>query len=290
MSALTDFIEAHPMIWETLKLLFTAAVTFAVVYLALRLEKKASKKLFGRRNTINLRFVENIARFIVIFLAVQWVVMSSSITQSFGRVLFQGTTVIAAIAGFAAQPVIADMICGLMLSATKPFDIGDRIELEDGTSGIVKDISLRHVTLRDIDTVVRIIPNSRLNGMKITNMSWHTRTRSAHMRFHVAYDTDIERAMAVIGGAVAESPYTVAGKPGAAGSGEYGPVYFIEYADSSLVLATTVYYDPATPTEAVKSDVNLRVMKALAANGIEIPYGYVNVVMKRAPSGEAADE
>ena len=80
---------------------------------------------------------------------------------------------IAAVAGFAAQPVIADLICGMMISATKPFDIGDRIELEDGTAGIVKDITLRHVTLQDIDTIVRIIPNSKLNGMKITNMPGH---------------------------------------------------------------------------------------------------------------------
>ena len=275
MAVVTGFFESHPMLWETLKLILTAAVTFVVVSLVLRLEKKASKRLIGKRNNINLRFVENIIRFFVIFLAVQWVVMSSSITQSFGRVLFQGTTVIAAIAGFAAQPVIADMICGLMLSATKPFNIGDRIELEDGTSGIVKDITLRHVTLQDIDTVIRIIPNSKLNGMKITNMSYHTRTRSVHMCFHVAYDTDPDRAMAVISGAVADSPYSVPGKPG----GEYGPVYFIEYAESSLVMATTVYYDSASPTEVVRSDVNTRVKRALEAEGIEIPYNYVNVVM-----------
>ena len=277
MTAVTAFFEAHPMLWETLKLIMTAVVTFVVVTLVLRLERKASKRLIGKRNTINVRFVENIARFVVIFLAVQWVVMSSSITQSFGKVFFQGTTVIAAIAGFAAQPVIADMICGLMLSATKPFDIGDRIELEDGTGGIVKDITLRHVMLQDIDTVVRIIPNSKLNGMRITNMSYRSRLRSVLFRFHVAYDTDVERAASVIADAVRESPYSVPAKPGEG----YGPVYFLEYQDSSLVMATTVYYEPTTRTEIVKDDINTRVKRALEAEGIEIPYSYVNVVMNQ---------
>ena len=282
---MTAFFTAHPMLSQVLKLIVTAVVSIVVVRFVLRLEKKASKRLIATRNNINLRFVESAARFIVIFLAVQWVVMSSPITQPFGKILFQGTTVIAAIAGFAAQPVIADMICGLMLSATKPFNIGDRIELEDGTAGIVKDITLRHVILQDIDTVIRIVPNSKLNSMKIVNMSLHGDTRSVHMRFNVAYSTDPEQAMDVIRRAVEESPLTMPGKPSSDGP-VYGPVYFIQYAESSLVMATTVYYPPTSPTEAVKSDINTRVQRALKENGIEIPYNYVNVVVNERPDDQ----
>ena len=238
MQSLTAFMNAHPMLWETIKLILIIVITAVVVTQLLKLESKAAKKLILKRNNINLRFVENIFRFVIIFLATQWVVMSSPITQPFGRVLFQGTTVIAAVAGFAAQPVIADLICGMMLSVTKPFDIGDRIELEDGTAGIVKDITLRHVTLQDIDTIVRIIPNSKLNGMKITNMSVKPGVRSVHLRFNVAYDTDVDQAIEVIGRAVRESPHSIPGKPSDDG-GQYGPVYFIKYDDSSLVMATT---------------------------------------------------
>ena len=245
MTTIVEFLQDNRLLAESLKLAGTAVLAIIVVTLVLRLEKKASLRWIQKRKNINLRFVENIGRFVVIFLAVEWVVMSSTITQSFGKVLFQGTTVIAAVAGFAAQPVIADLICGMMLSAAKPFDIGDRIELEDGTAGIVKDITLRHVTLQDIDTLVRVIPNSKLNGMKLVNMSPAPGMRSVHMRFNVAYDTDVKQAMEVIRRVVEESPLSVPGKPGPNG-GEYGPVYFIQYADSSLVMATTVYYTPAS--------------------------------------------
>ena len=278
MNAVLEFLKNHSTFRDSLKLVGAAILAIVVVTVLLKLEKKASKRVRLTRNNINLRFVENIVRFVIIFLAVEWVVMSSPITQSFGKILFQGTTVIAAIAGFAAQPVIADLICGLMLSAARPFNIGDRIELEDGTAGIVKDITLRHVTLQDIDTVVRIIPNSKLNGMKLVNMSLSSGLRSVHLRFNVSYDTDVKQAMAVIRQAVEDSPMTVPGKPVGEGV-EYGPVYFIQYAGSSLVMATTVYYQPTSPTEAVKSDVNTRVKQALDAAGIEIPYDYVNVVM-----------
>jgi small-conductance mechanosensitive channel len=54
----------------------------------------------------------------------------------------------------------------------------------------------------------------------------------------------------------------------------------MEYAGSYLELATTVYYTASNPTERVRSDVNTRVKKALEAAGIEIPYDYVNVVVR----------
>ena len=278
MEEITKLFADHPYIWQAIKLLLTAVAACVGVFLVLKLERKTVEKLLDRRKNINIRFVESVVRFVIILLAVEWVVMSSPLTQSFGKVLFQGTAIIGAIAGFAAQPVISDIICGLMLSATKPFDIGDRIELSDGTAGIVKDITLRHVELAGLDTERLIIPNSVLNGLKIVNMSYRTMNRSYKLKINVAYDTDVELAMAVIRGAVEESPYTVPGKPGPDGS-TYGPVYFLEYASSSLVMATTVYYEPGSPTEAVKSDVNVRVNRALNAHGIEIPYDYVNVVM-----------
>ena len=288
MEGIKSLLEAYPLIWNVLRLALTAAATIVVVMVALRLERKLSRRLLDKKQNINLRFVESVVRFVLILLAVEFVVMSSPLTQTLGKALFQGTTVLAAIAGFAAQPVIADIICGLMMSATRPFDIGDRIELEDGTAGIVKDITLRHVALQGIDTLKIIIPNSKLNGMKITNLSYGTPTRSVHFRFNVAYGTDVELAMAAIREAVVESPLSVPGKPGADGY-DYGPVYFIEYAASSLVMATTVYYEPTSPTEAVKSDINCRVRRALTEHGIEIPYEYINVVLDNKDKSEVRE-
>lgn len=284
MAEVMGFLRAHPTLWNALKLALSAVLAIVVLAIALRLEKKLARRILAKNNKINLRFVESIIRFVMIMLAVSWVVMGSPLTEGFGKVLFQGTAIIGAIAGFAAQPVISDMICGLMISSTRPFEIGDRIELENGTAGIVKDITMRHVVIQTIDTLQLVIPNSKLNGMALTNMSYHTKTRSVHFRFNVGFDTDVELAKAVIRRAVQESPYSIPGKPGAEGS-DYGAVYFIECGDSSLVMATTVYFEPTTPSEVVKSDINTRVKQALDANGIEIPYNYVSVVMRDGGKG-----
>ena len=63
---------------------------------------------------------------------------------------------------------------------------------------------------------------------------------------------------------------------------DYGKVYFLAFRDSSLEMGTTAYYEPSTPTEVFKDDINTRVKKALEANNIEIPYNYLNVVMNEA--------
>ena len=55
------------------------------------------------------------------------------------------------------------------------------------------------------------------------------------------------------------------------------PLYFLSYLDSGLQMATTVYYEPTSPTEKLKDDINSRVKRALDSNGIEIPYNYITI-------------
>ena len=256
-------------------LIYTFIACIATTIILLIYNRFVKKKLKDKRN-IQIRFTQNIIRTLIILIAVIWVLVSSTATTDIGKVLFQGTAIIGAVAGLAAQPVLGDLFSGLALSFNKPFEIGDRIELDNGIRGVVMDITPRHVVLRTIDTIDVIIPNSKINSCLITNMSHNTKIRSVHMRFNVAYGTDIDKAMKVLRDAVIESDYS---EPEWKNK-DYGPVYFISYADSSLVLATTVYFKPVNATEIVMSDINKRVNDAFTREGIEIPFNYVNVVMK----------
>lgn len=282
MTAIDQFLQQHPTISAWGKLGINAAVAIVVCFFLLKLEKKIAKRWISKFGGINARFTEKVVRFVIIFIAAMWVIMSNDITKSFGSSLFQGTAVLAAIAGFAAKPVLSDMLCGFMLSATKPFNIGDRIEMDDGTAGIVQDITIRHVVLKGIDTLKYVIPNSEMNAMRITNLSHQARMRSIHFRFSVGLYSDVDQVKKLIGDAIQSSPYTVPRDGGA-----YSPVYFIRYLPNGLEMAVTVYYEPGSPTEVVKDDVNCRVNSALNASKVEIPYDYMTVVMNGAqPSGK----
>ena len=265
---------------KIIELILTTLVAALIVMIILRILSHVFKKFLKSKKNIQLRFLVNIIRIAVVVIGVIWVLTSCEATASVGKMLFQGTAIIGAVIGLAAQPIIKDLFCGLMISIGKPFEIGDRIELENGMAGIVMDITMRHVVLRKIDTVDIIIPNSKLNDMGILNMSHGTRIRSVHFNFPIAYTSDVEKAMEVIKNVVIECPYSVEGKPSKDGEMEYGPVYFIGFADSSLTMATTVYYEPTVPTEVIKNDINMRINTAFRENHIEIPYNYLNVVMQ----------
>ncbi|MBR3142173.1 MAG: mechanosensitive ion channel family protein [Clostridiales bacterium] len=261
---------------QAVELLIYTLIACVVTTIILLIYNRFVKKKLKDKKNIQIRFTQNIIRTLIILAAIIWVLVSSTATTDIGKVLFQGTAIIGAVAGLAAQQVLGDLFSGIAISFNKPFEIGDRIELDNGTRGIVMDITPRHVVIRSIDSIDIIVPNSKINACLITNMSHNTKIRSAHMKFNVAYGTDIEKAMNAIKTAVTESELTIPAWKGK----EYGPVYFISYADSSLVLSTTVYYEPGNATEFVLSDINTRVNDIFAKEGIEIPFNYVNVVMK----------
>ena len=267
-----QFLKGKEGIAPWLNLLVSAGIAFVVIFILLKLEKKLTRKWVENHKEINTLYAEKIIRFLIIFIPTMFAFMTSTLTKDIGSTLFQGTAVIAAIAGFAAKPVLSDMFCGFMISTTKPFNIGDRIELDNGTAGIVKDITIRHVVLQGIDTLKIVIPNSTVNERMITNLSHQTKTRSVHFRFTVGLNSDIDQVKQVIQDAIRESPYSVPRS-----GDEYSPVYFLSYLDSGLQMATTVYYEPTSPTEKLKDDINSRVKRALDSNGIEIPYNYITI-------------
>ena len=274
---ITSYFDKTTVIGQVLEFLIYTAIAAVITAVILAIYNRFVKKKLREKNDIQIRFTQNIIRSLIVIIAIIWVLVSSSATTDIGKVLFQGTAIIGAVVGLAAQPVIGVLFSGIALSYNRPFEIGDRIELDNGIKGIVMDITIRHVVIRTIDTIDVIVPNSKINSSTITNTSFKTKVRSVHMRFNVAYGTNIEKAMAAIRKAVTESELTI---PAWKGKEEYGPVYFISYADSSLVLATTVYYPPTIPTESVMSDINTRVNDIFNEEGIEIPFNYVNVVMK----------
>lgn len=251
--------------------LIAAVVTTIVLLIYNRFVKR---KLKDKKN-LTVRFTQNIIRTAIILVAVIWVLVSSSATTDIGKVLFQGTAIIGAVVGLAAQSVLGDFFSGISITINQPFEIGDRLELENGIVGVVKDITPRHVVLLGMDSIEIIIPNSKINALVITNTS-HGNFRSVQMSFNVAYGTDIEKATEIVRNVIIESEYT---EPSWKDK-EYGPVYFTSFADSSLVLKTTVYYKSSTSIALGTTDINKRVQKAFDEAGIEIPFNYVNVVMK----------
>ena len=259
---------------QIVELIIYAVIAAVVTTVILLIYGKFVKNRLKAKNNLTIRFTQNIIRVAIILIAVIWVLVSSTATTDIGKVLFQGTAILGAVFGLAAQPVLGDFFSGIAITLNRPFEIGDWIELENGTAGVVADITPRHVVLRSLGTVEIIVPNSKINALMIKDTSFK-KLRSTKMEFNVAYGTDTDKASEIIKNAVTSSELTVPAK-----DEDYGPVFFEAFADSSLVLTMVVYYKQSTSGLEVKTDVNKRVNDAFNEAGIEIPFNYVNVVMQ----------
>ena len=260
---------------QIVELLIYAVIALVVTTVILLIYGKFVKNRLKAKNNLTIRFTQNIIRVVIILIAVIWVLVSSTATTDIGKVLFQGTAILGAVFGLAAQPVLGDFFSGIAITLNRPFEIGDWIELENGTAGVVADITPRHVVLRSLGTVEIIVPNSKINALMLKDTSFK-KLRSVKMEFNVAYGTDVDKASEIIKNEIINSELTVPAK-----NDEYSDVFFEAFADSSLVLTTIVYFKQSTSGLAVKTDVNKRVNDAFNKEGIEIPFNYVNVVMQK---------
>ena len=262
-------------------MIFFFILLIAVCFLLWKLLQKINHKIFRKLEEKNGRsmsrdFLERIISVLITFCFIlipfNW--------DDIGQSVFGSAAVLAAVIGFAAQDVIKDILAGIQMSIYKPFDIGDRIEADEGISGIVEKITMRHVVIKRIDTIRIIIPNSKLNELSVMNYSYNDVPRSVMLTFPISYTSDIQKAKEIISEVVRESPLSIPRFHLPDGTMGYSPVYFIELSDSALIMSVTIHFDHDTPTERVRDDINTAVFQALTSNGIEIPYNYVNVVMK----------
>lgn len=261
---------------ETNKWLLILAL-LAVTWIVIQLNRIVFAQIRKKKNGLKLKYFERLSTALILLAAIIAAFEIFDSTGAIWKTLLGGTAIVSAVLAFTAQDIIKDILAGFMISIYKPFDIGDRIEIEDGKVGIVKDITMRHVVIKYMDTTVCTIPNSKLNAMSIVNYSYHSKNRSRLFDFYVSYDTDVRKAINVIREAVISSSYSIPGVEKEYGM-DYAPVYFMGFESSSLHLKTTVFYPPEVQTEVLISDINLRVDLALNENDIEIPYNYVNVL------------
>lgn len=100
------------------------------------------------------------------------------------------------ILGFAMQDTLGNLASGLMIMILKPFDTGDFIEI-GGASGFVDEMSVVSTRIRTFDNQIIVVPNSKIWGDIITNVS-ASDTRRVDLVFGIGYSDDTAQAIDVL--------------------------------------------------------------------------------------------
>ena len=98
--------------------------------------------------------------------------------------------------GLALQGNLSHFASGLLLLTLRPYKVGDVVTV-GGQTGKVEAIQIFHTIISTPDNQRHIVPNGKVTGDTITNLSGQG-TRGVDLNFGISYDDDIEKARQII--------------------------------------------------------------------------------------------
>jgi len=182
------------------------------------------------------------------------------------------------IIAFAMQETLGNLAAGLMIMINRPFDEGDYVQIA-GLGGTVRNVSIVSTTVTTPDNQVIVIPNSKVWGDVITNVT-ASDTRRVDLVFGISYGDSIEQAQRVLEEVVAHHPLVLK---------DPAPnIRVHELADSSVNLIVR----PWTKTGdywTVFWDLQRSVKEAFDSHGISIPFPQSDMHLHVVKSGKAEE-
>ena len=178
-------------------ILIGAFVTSEVLrWIIKRAAKVNSSKI--KVDPTNYTFLKNTISFVIYSVAFALVFYSIPSLKALGATLFAGAGIFAAIIALASQQAFSNIISGIFIVISKPFRVGDYIELSVLHRGTVEDITLRHTVIRDIQNNRIIVPNSKINSETIVNYHLNDERKKEKIEFVVDIDSDLDKACKIM--------------------------------------------------------------------------------------------
>lgn len=157
-----------------------------------KLLKKADHDITG------FQFFKHIASGLIITIGAAFAFEQIPEFKVIGHSLLAGAGVLSIIVGIASQQSLGNLMSGFLLVIFKPFRIHDRITLRGTITGIVEDINLRQVVIRDFENNRIIIPNSVISSEIIVNSNMLETKCCKFVDIGIGYGSDIDRALEIM--------------------------------------------------------------------------------------------
>jgi potassium-dependent mechanosensitive channel len=202
------------------------------------------------------RFTGYIVFFLGAVVALQTLGVNATTLAAFGAALGVGI-------GFGLQDLVKNFVAGLVILIERPFQVGDRIEL-DKNAAEVTEIRARATVLRTNDDVHLIVPNSKLTSETVVNRS---------------YKSQLYRCRVPVGVSTGSNPHVVesalleaAAACEAVLTNPKPDVRFRAFGESALEFQLLCWTDKMLhrPGKLI-SDLNFAIHAALERHGVELP-------------------
>jgi len=182
--------------------------------------------------------------------------------------------------GFGAQSLIKDYFNGFFLLLEDQLRQGEVVDV-DGQAGLVEEVTLRHVRMRNFDGHVIFVPNGGISVVKNLTREF----AQAVIRIGIAYREDTDEAFEVmreVGAELRADPTF-----GVNLADDIEIIGVDEWGDSSVNLVARLKIVPPIQQWTMRREYLRRLKKAFDARGIEIPFPHLTVYAGELKDGSA---
>jgi small-conductance mechanosensitive channel len=246
--------------------LMKAAVAAAILFWLGRVSNNAGQTVIRGQKSLDVptrelfaKLFEIVLYMVVFVLLLQVLGLDLTALTVFGGALGVGL-------GFGLQQIASNFISGIIILLERSIGVGDYIELEDGKTGLLKEINMRSSTLETFDGKEINVPNEKFITTRFINWTRDDPRQRYEVEFSVTYDTDLHKVPPIVTAAVSSHPRVLQEpeKPDCElrGFGETGVQFGVEFWVDGLDDGPNKF----------SSDVLFLVWDALKENGIRMPY------------------
>jgi small-conductance mechanosensitive channel len=191
-----------------------------------------------------------------------------------------GAGIVGLAVGFGAQTLVRDIITGFFLIVEDQVRVGD-VAVVNGIGGLVEQINLRTIVLRDLEGVVHVVPNGEIRTLA---------NRTKDFAFYVIdlgieYEADVDQVTTL----VREAGSELQADP-VFGPSILEPVEILgvdAFNESSLTLKVRIKTVPLKQWE-VGRELRRRIKRVMDAHGLRIPYPQLQIHITRNREQNAA--
>ena len=234
-----------------------------IIVVALWIGRVLDKRLMKLSHMdMNLRIVlSKVVRSVVLVLAVlitlSMLGIDLTVLSVFGGAVGVGL-------GLGLQKVASNYISGFIILLDHSIRIGDRVTIDNRT-GYIHQITSRYVVLKGTDGTEALIPNDTLISNTVVNQSYTDTKIWQSISVGVAYDTDLDQALALLLTAAAQAPRVLTDPAPSS--------YVTDFGASSITLTVGFWLgDPENGLLSARSELNLAIWRAFKAHGIQMPF------------------
>lgn len=236
------------------------AVLILALWISAAIESRLLRKSVG--SDLSLRkAVSNATRALLLFIGL--IVGLSAVGIDLTALSVLGGAIGVGI-GFGLQKLASNYVSGFVILAERSMRIGDNVRV-DNFEGRITDINARYTLIRNLSGRESIVPNEMLITNRVENLSLADPNVWQSTVVSVAYNSDVELVTRLLLEAALSQPRVLRSP---------GPSVALSSFGADGLEFTLGYWigDPENGQLVLRSSINIAILNALRAHGVEIPY------------------